>query len=101
MLTAILVASCSLAGRPVVSPIATMGPSACRDAFAAAAGADGVADSGSDLYPAVRACPSTDFWLAGFNAHHGAGFSGTAIEVLRNVCTAPEVAEEPLCVAAK
>jgi hypothetical protein len=97
----LLVASCGLGGgAPNRDPIATMGPSACRDAFEVAVGVDRIADSVSDLYPAVRACDSIDFWQAGFNSQGGAGFSGSALEVLRNVCRAPEVAKEPLCVAA-
>jgi hypothetical protein len=70
------------------------------DAFAGAAGVDAMADSVSDLYPAVRACSSLAEWQAAFDANHGAGFSGTAMEVLRNVCLGDDVKALPLCVAA-
>ena len=70
---------------------------ACGTAFAIAGGEDQNADSVSDLYPAVRACTTIAAWSAAFDAIEGAGFSGSAIEVLRNVCMAPEVANEPLC----
>ena len=73
------------------------GADACTAAFQVAAGVDANADSVSDLYPVVRACGSVDAWTAAFEATDGAGFSGSATEVLRNVCTAPEVADETLC----
>lgn len=69
----------------------------CGAAFAAAAGVDQMADTVADLYPAVRACTTVEAWSTAFAANGGAGFTGTATDVLRNVCTAPEVANEPLC----
>ncbi len=92
-LIAILAAACGGSGS---SPASTV-VSACEDAFAAAAGVDKMADSVSDLYTAVRACPSVAAWSAAFDAHNGAGFEGSATEVLRNVCLADEVAGEALC----
>ena len=71
---------------------------ACRAAFEAAANVDEMSDSVSDLYPAVRACGSVVEWTGAFDAVQGAGFTGPAEEVLANVCTAPELAGEPLCV---
>lgn len=70
---------------------------ACGEAFVAAAAVGDMEDSVSDLYPAVRACASLDAWTAAFDANGGAGFTGGATSVLTNVCTAPEVASEPLC----
>jgi hypothetical protein len=67
------------------------------DAFEAAAGADRTADSVSDLYPAIRACVDIGAWRAAFEATGGAGFQGSADEVLGNACLAPEVANEPVC----
>jgi hypothetical protein len=70
---------------------------ACEEAFTAAAGVDAMADSVSDLYPAVRACATIEAWTAAFDENDGAGFLGSATDVLRNVCMAPEIADEPLC----
>jgi hypothetical protein len=78
----------------------TPGPTAadaCGTAFAAAAGVDKNADTVADLHPAVRACTTIAAWTAAYAANNGAGFKGTATEVLTNVCTAPEVADTPLC----
>jgi hypothetical protein len=72
---------------------------ACDDAFAAAAGVAEMADSVSDLYPAIRACSTVADWSAAFAAHSGAGFTGPPTEVLRNACMAAEVSGEPLCTA--
>lgn len=69
----------------------------CGAAFAAAAGVDKNADSVSDLYPVVRACRTIEAWSAGFTSVNGAGFRGSATEVLGNICSAPEVTAEPLC----
>jgi hypothetical protein len=70
--------------------------SACDATFAAAAAVNQMADSVSDLYPAIRACSTLAEWSAVFAARGGAGFTGTATEVLRNACGAAEVANEPL-----
>jgi hypothetical protein len=69
----------------------------CGAAFAAAAGVDKNADTIADRYPAIRACATLDAWSAAFIANNGAGFTGSSMGVLTNVCTAPEVAETPLC----
>jgi hypothetical protein len=69
----------------------------CGEAFAAAASVDETADTVSDLYRAVRACTTVEAWTAAFDANGGAGFTGSAESVLTNVCTAPEISEEPLC----
>jgi hypothetical protein len=83
-------------------PAASAKPAdACGVAFAAAAAVDANSDSVSDLYPAVRACTSVAAWSAAYAANNGAGFSGTPVSVLSNVCTAPEVANEPLCQSVK
>jgi hypothetical protein len=80
----------------------TEGPAdECGAAFAAAAGVDEMADTVADLYPAVRACTTIAAWSAAFDANGGAGFTGSATEVLRNACTAPEIANEPLCMSAQ
>jgi hypothetical protein len=71
----------------------------CLAAFERAAGVGEMVDTVSDLYPAVRACESVAAWAAGFAAVEGAGFSGSAEEVLRNVCLADELAGEQLCAA--
>ena len=73
--------------------------SACAAALVSAAGVDQNADSVSDLYPAIRACGSLAEWSAAFHAVNGAGFTGTAAEVLTNACLAAEVKAEPLCSA--
>ncbi len=83
---------------PAVRGASTLSvPSACLEAFEAAAGVDAMADTVSDLYPAVAACASANEWAAAFGAVDGAGFTGTADEVLSNVCFAPEVSALPLC----
>ena len=97
------VAGCS--GQPAATTggaaIGTTTSSACMDAMADAAGVDKMADSVSDLYPAIRACTSLPEWQAAFDANNGAGFSGAAKEVLTNACLAPEVKDEPLCATVK
>ena len=87
-----VVTSCVGPGAP-----ATTTANVCSTAFAAAAGVDRNADTVADLYPAVRACTTIAAWSAAYAANNGAGFKGTATEVLTNVCTAPEVADTPLC----
>lgn len=90
-LLALLVVGCG--GATDVGTPAT----ACRAAFEAAANVDEMADSVSDLYPAVRACGSVAEWTEAFDAVDGAGFTGRAEEILANVCIAPDLAGEPLC----
>lgn len=70
---------------------------ACHAAFVAAAGVDSMADSVSDLYPAMRACGTVAEWTEAYNAVDGAGFDGAAEQVLANACLAVEVADELLC----
>lgn len=74
--------------------------SACETALAAAASTDEMHDSVEDLYAGVRACSTVEEWEAAWSTH-GAdlGFVGSATAVLRNVCLAPEVSDEPLCQA--
>jgi hypothetical protein len=88
----LLVAACHHSADPLASS-----GDACFTAFAVAAGVDQSADSVADLYPAVRACTTIHSWSAAFAAYNGAGFTGTAIEVLTNVCRAPEVSGATLC----
>lgn len=90
---AMLIAACggSTPGSTVSPPV-----SACGAAFDAAAAVDPMQDSVSDLYPAIRACSLAD-WRTEFAAHDGAGFTGTADEVLRNACSADAVASTALC----
>jgi hypothetical protein len=82
-------------GGPGASAAATA--DSCGAAFAAAAGVDQNADTVADLYPAVRACRSVEAWATAFAANNGAGFAGSPRDVLINICTAPEVADTPLC----
>ena len=89
---AVLVAACGGPGAPAATTA-----DACGAAFASAAGVDKNADTVADLHPAVRACTTIAAWSAAYTANNGAGFQGTPTEVLANVCTAPEVAETPLC----
>jgi hypothetical protein len=70
---------------------------ACAEAFHRAAGASATADRLSDLYPAVRECRTAADWAAAFESVDGAGLSGTALSVLRNICLADAVKNEPLC----
>jgi hypothetical protein len=48
------------------------------------------------MYPAVLACDLAG-WTEQFDLHHGLGFTGTAQEVLSNICSAKEVASSDLC----
>jgi hypothetical protein len=90
------IATLTLAGCGA-STASTKPADACGAAFATAAGVDKTADTVADLYPAIRACATLDAWSAAFIANNGAGFTGSSTGVLTNVCTAPEVAETPLC----
>jgi hypothetical protein len=89
---ALLMLSCGSSAAPAATSV-----DACGAAFAAAAGVDKNADTVADLYPAVRACSTVAAWSAAYAANNGAGFKGTATEVLTNVCGAPEVATTALC----
>lgn len=93
VILALVVSACGGSGDPTT----TEAQSACLAAFREAAGVDSMADSVSDLYPAVRACATVDEWSAAFDVVDGAGFTGSGASVLGNVCTADEVADEPLC----
>jgi hypothetical protein len=92
---AVILAAC--AGATPTSPPTPTAATACDAAFAAAAGVDEMSDSVSDLYPAIRTCSTVTAWSAAFAVHGGAGFTGTPTDVLRNACTAAEVASAPLC----
>jgi hypothetical protein len=97
---AVLVAACSggAPSAPATEPLATETElSACAAAFDVAAGGDPMFDAVEDLYPAVKACVDVDEWSAEFDRVDGAGFTGSATEVLTIICKAPEIAEEPLC----
>jgi hypothetical protein len=90
------IATLTLAGCGT-STASTKPADACGTAFAAAAGVDKNADTVADLYPAIRACATVDAWSAAFTANNGAGFTGSATEVLTNACSAQAVVSEPLC----
>lgn len=82
--------------------------SACADAWASA-----VAGRTNDefvafftLVPVFRACTTVAEWTAEYDHYNslppsGLGHLGSATEVLGEMCKAPEVADEPLCVAAR
>jgi len=94
ILAAVLVAACGTAVTP--SP-----ESACTRTFEYAASIDDMSDSVSDFYPVIRACTTLAEWTAEFDRLDGAGFLGSATEVLGNLCQASEVADEPLCVSVR
>jgi hypothetical protein len=79
-----------------VAPIAT--ESACSFDLAAALAIADASSQRSDFFPAVRDCVDLAEWTAAFNANGGGPGTGRdAIEILRNLCLDPEVANEPLC----
>jgi hypothetical protein len=89
----LLLAAC-IATPPSPSPTTP-----CRAAFADAAAVGAAQDSVADLYPAVWACESVAEWTEAFDSVGGAGFTGLAVEVLRNICEsgAPAIDAAALC----
>jgi hypothetical protein len=80
--------------------LSTTVTAACNSAFAAAAAVDVMADTVSDLYPAVRACASVAEWVAAANGNPGAISSGVdPREFLGNVCASGTagMSAEALC----
>ena len=99
MAAMIAVAACGSSAAPTTGTTPSQAEvSLCQAAFDAAASVDAMSDTVSDLYPAVAACSSIADWTAAYNAVNGAGFSGSATEVLGNVCGAAEVASLSLCI---
>lgn len=55
----------------------------------------------AELRPTVRACTTVAEWTAAWSGYNGSIYFGPATELLALTCSAPEIANEPLCLLAR
>lgn len=83
-----------------VTPSPAAVSEACEEAWAEAVAI--VDEHGiAELRPTVRACTTVAEWTAAWYGYNGSLYFGPATELLVLTCSAPEVANEPLCQLAR